>query len=73
MTIKLKEGDEGPVEHAQGLFKRAAKQRRAAAQLAPLITQAESQLVYVQEVQETLSSLHQCVSSLGNPHLKPTR
>ena len=61
VTVKLPDGVDGPVEHAQALFKRAAKQRRAVDQLAPLIEAAQGQLEYVQEVQQSLTDLPRCV------------
>lgn len=47
----------GPVVHAQKLYKRAAKQRRATAQLDPLMEQAKQQLQYLSEVEESLQEL----------------
>lgn len=57
VTLTLADGAAGPVEHAQALFKRAAKQRRASQQLRPLLAEAEAQLEYVLEVQESLVEL----------------
>jgi predicted ribosome quality control (RQC) complex YloA/Tae2 family protein len=59
----------GPVEHAQKLYKRAAKQRRAIAQLEPLIEQAKEQLQYLSEVEESLHELRrQALSSEQHQH-----
>lgn len=57
VTLKLKEGEAGPVEHAQALYKRAAKQRRAKQHAGPLIEDARWQLEYLQGVQQSLRDL----------------
>lgn len=46
-----------PVEHAEKLYKRAAKQRRGAEKLLPLIDETEKLLAYVGEVQESVTLL----------------
>lgn len=46
-----------PVEHAEKLYKRAAKQRRAVEKLQPLVSDAEALLAYVEEVRESVALL----------------
>jgi hypothetical protein len=49
------------VENAKLLYKKASKQRRAGTQLEPLILEAEEQLIYLEEVAESLKELDRCV------------
>lgn len=48
------------IENAKLLYKKASKQRRAGAQLEPLIEAAEEQLIYLEEVAESLKELDRC-------------
>ena len=61
VTLKLPDATTTPVEHAQKLYKRAAKQRRAGEQLRPKMEEAEEQLEYLGEVQESLRMLDRFV------------
>jgi len=54
-----------PVEYAEKLYKRAGKQRRAAENLLPLISDAENLLAYVEEVQESVALLQRCAIGSG--------
>ena len=60
VTVTIADPDAGPVACAKKLYARAAKQRRAAEQLAPLVAEAESGLTYLGEVAESLVTLDRC-------------
>lgn len=63
LPAKHEAGREGAVAYAEALYRLAAKQRRAGAQVAPLIAAALAQLEYVEGVRESLSALAGCVLS----------
>lgn len=65
VTLRIADAAAGPVECAQKLFKRAAKQRRAQERVTPLMEAAEAQLTYVREVDESLQELGQCAPCLA--------
>lgn len=61
VSLKITDATMTPVEHAEKLYKRAAKQRRAVEKLQPLIQETEKLLLYVEEVQESVALLERCV------------
>lgn len=57
VLLVIKEENMGPVQYAEKLYKKAAKQRRAVEQLQPLLDAASSQLDYVEDVENDISLL----------------
>jgi hypothetical protein len=64
VKLAIPQDDLGPVQYAEKLYKKAAKQRRASEQLQPLIDDAEKQLEYIDEVEDEVMQLSRCVYEL---------
>lgn len=60
VQLKITDATMTPVEHAEKLYKRAAKQRRGAEKLLPLMEETKNLLAYVEEVQESVTLLQRC-------------